>query len=60
MTTTMKTMTVRSALAVDHRDDKILAERLAFAVRNVSRYGTIARAGEASTGRDGRGQGEGD
>ena len=50
MTTTMKTMKVRSALTVDHRDGKILAERLAFAVRNVSRYGAIARAGEASTG----------
>ena len=49
MTTTMKTMKFRSALTVDHRDGKILAERLAFAVRNVG-YGTIARAGEASTG----------
>ena len=36
MTTTMKTMKVRSALAVDHRDGKILAERLAFGGRSAA------------------------
>lgn len=41
MTTTMKAMKVRSALTVDHRDDKVLAERLGFTVRNASRFGTV-------------------